>query len=68
LQKIVSVTKLIPVLEKITSTEGKAKLVSWRGHILNLPGYSIYETTREKLDSRLAEKLAQLNNRGKKDE
>ena len=37
----------IPVLEKITSKNGKETETVWKGRILNVPGYYVTDASRE---------------------
>jgi hypothetical protein len=45
--------RYIPVIEKITTHDGKNKTVSWKGRVLNKPGYKITDSSREAVEKRL---------------
>jgi hypothetical protein len=51
------VIRYIPVLEKITTRNGKDKQITWKGRILNMPGYKIADASREVVENKLHARL-----------
>ena len=49
----------IPVIEKIVTYDGKDKQTTWKGRIINMPGYKITDISREAVEKQLRTHLTQ---------
>lgn len=47
----------IPVIEKITTREGKEKIIEWKGRILNVPGFKTINTSRDIVENTIRARL-----------
>lgn len=50
----------IPVIEKITTRNGKEKTVEWKGRILNIPGFKTTHTSRDTVEDTVRARLQQV--------
>jgi hypothetical protein len=47
----------IPVIEKITTKDGKEKVVEWKGRIINVPGFKTTDTSRDVVENTIRARL-----------
>lgn len=47
----------IPVIEKITTSDGKEKTIEWKGRILNVPGFKTTDTSRDVVENAIRARL-----------
>jgi hypothetical protein len=47
----------IPVIEKITTRDGKEKTIEWKGRILNVPGFKTTDTSRDVVENTIRARL-----------